>query len=131
MDAHVDRLNSIRKLEEAGFEGPDADLSTSLFEYGLAWKEEEEEVLFIYGICMRDDTDEYNRFDRTTISASIDPTEEWDWAEWDKVASMIDGPSDYPKDIPLTHVVEDLLRYYGIVNVFGTSYWEGFAIEGN
>ena len=127
---HVERLNTIEKLEQEGFEGPDACLMISLFEYGLAWRETDEGILFIYGI-KHGMSGDYTRFDRCTLAKDTDPKEEWSWANWDDLCNFTGDGTAYPEDYPLTQVVSDLLNYYGYENVFGASYWEGFAIEGD
>ena len=130
MTEHVDNLNTIEKLEYEGFEGPDACLMISLFEYGLAWKKEGDEVLFIYGIKVGNNGD-YVRFDRCTLSADTDPTKEWDWADFPNVVDCMGCTLEEWLECPLTCQVNDLLSYYGFENVFRSSYWEGFAIEGD
>ena len=45
-------LNTISKLEQHGYSGIDACLATSLFEYGMAWKEDDKQIEFIYGFTL-------------------------------------------------------------------------------
>jgi len=129
--AHVDRLNTIPKLEQQGFQGGDACLAISLFEYGFAWRLlDDGEVLFIYGI--RNNNSDYDRFDRCSIKP-CDPKVEWNWADFPGVAECIgldidEWLDDSDKMPRFTDVVSDLISYYGYENVFGSSYWEGFAI---
>ena len=128
MNEHVDSLNTIEKLEDDGFEGVDACLMVSLFEYGLAWKLEGDEILFIYAIHAGDSGD-YDRFDRCTLDANLDPKKEWDWVKWYELAETYD--LDLDELPPLEMLVFDIIGYYGFENVFGASYWEGFAIAGD
>ena len=112
----------------AEYEGIDADLETSLFEYGLIWKLTDGEYKFIYGVGYNDDGQEYNRFDWATEEAETDPKEEWNFAEWDKVCSFVGQTEAEFFAQPLPQIVFDLISYYGHENVFGSSYYP-FAIE--
>jgi hypothetical protein len=118
---HVDNLNSIKSMEAQGFKGTDADLATSLFEYGLAWRELETEWLFVYGIDYGET--EYNRFDRCTIAKDTNPLEEWEWVNWDQFTHWFgDGHS-------FEDLVASLVIHHGFEDIFGSSYWEGFSIK--
>lgn len=124
---NTDTLNSIPKLERAGFNGPDASLDVSLFDYGLAYKVTNDEILFIYGIQYG--YNEYIRFDSCTIKTDINIQEEYDWADLPAVHSTM-GYSDIDWNaLPLQQKITDLLNYYGYENIFGSSYWEGFEIK--
>jgi len=125
---HVENLNSIAKLEKSGFEGTDVDISTALFEYGLAWQEIGNEILFVYGIGVNDNG-EYIQFDRCSFSKNIDVESEFDWGEFEEVMQFVGTTLEEWRKYPLSHKVSDLLSYYGFENVFGSSYWEGFQIE--
>ena len=72
---HVNRLNTLSKLETEGFEGIDATLSISLFEYGLIWRElaETNEILFVHK------TSHGRNWDRTTFNKNLDVHKEFDW----------------------------------------------------
>lgn len=120
---HVERLNSIAKLEADGFGGMDASLAKSLVEYGLAWRNLGTETLFVYrhpSIA--------NRFDRCTIANGVHKAQEWNWADWKAVACFIGCDEAELLSASLPVVVEALFNYYGPEEVFGSSYWEGFAI---
>lgn len=129
LDTNTDTLNSISKLEQAGFTGPDASLDVSLFDYGLAYKVTDDEILFIYGIQLEYNDFKYKRFDRCTIKTDINIQEEYDWADLPAVHSTM-GYSDIDWNaLPLEQQITDLLNYYGYENIFGSSYWEGFEIK--
>lgn len=115
---HVENLNSIKKLEKLGFVGCDVSLEVSLFEYGLAWKDLGEEILFIYKVSN-------NRFDRQTIANSIDITQEFDWVDWD--AFLLDSSNWI--ELSIGQKISNLVSYYGTEEIFGSSYWEGFEIK--
>jgi hypothetical protein len=123
---HIERLNSIAKLEKESFTGSDVSLDTSLFEYGLAWLEMETETLFIYGIGH--DGSEYNTFDRCTFSNDMDVQSEFGWAVLGGVCNMCGMDLQEWLAMPLPSKIGDLVQYYGFENVFGSSYWEGFKI---
>ena len=129
IDTHTNALDSISKLETAGFTGPDASLDISLFEYGLAYKVTDKEILFIYGTQYG--YDEYTRFDRCTIDTDINIAEEYDWADLKAVHASHGYSAKDWNALPLEQKITDLLRYYGYENVFGSSYWEGFTITPN
>lgn len=129
---HVERLNTIEKLTNEGFEGVDCNLGISLFEYGIAWKEikETNEILFIYGI-KKNNSGEYCAFDRVTLDKNLDVKKEfnrikdWEYEVW--VSSNYD--EEYWENKDLTQKIYILFFTFGYENIFGTSYWEGFRIE--
>jgi len=114
----------------AEYEGIDADLETSLFEYGLIWKLTDGEYKFIYGVGYNDDGEEYNRFDWATEEADIDPKEEWNFADWGDICFFVGQTETKFFAQPLPQIVFDLILYYGYENIFGSSYYP-FAIEKN
>jgi len=126
IDTHTNALDSISKLKVAGFTGPDASLDVSLFEYGIAYKVTDDEILFIYGTQYG--YNEYTRFDRCTINTDINIAEEYDWADLKAVQSVNGYSTKDWNTLPLEQKITDLLRYYGYENVFGSSYWESFTI---
>jgi len=122
-------LNTISKLEQHGYSGIDACLATSLFEYGLAWKEDDKQIEFIYGIGVNDE--DYNRFDRCSFALDLDVRKEFDWSDFKEVESFTGLTRDQFDALPLPQKIYDLVSYYGFENIFGSSYWEGFQIEEN
>jgi len=120
-------LNTISKLEHLGYIGTDADLATSLFEYGMAWKEENNQIEFIYGIGVNGT--EYNKFDRCTFDTDLNVRKEFDWADFNEVENFTGTTSTEFDALPLPQKIYDLVSYYGFENIFGSSYWEGFQIE--
>ena len=122
-------IDTITKLEENGYIGTDACLATSLFEYGLAWKEEEKQIEFIYGMGFT--FTDYNRFDRCSFDLDLDVRKEFDWADFNEVESFVGLTSQEFDRLPLPQKISDLVSYYGFENIFGSSYWEGFEIQEN
>lgn len=117
----------LTELESQGFEGIDASLETSLFEYGIAWKEKENgEFHFYYGAGIHevDGTEyEFNLFDWSDMSREdfIDMLDS-EWFELDKVLSSNGMTRDEMID-SFPYSVFDCIQYYGIENVMGSSYY--------
>ncbi len=111
--------------------GVDVDIETSLKEYGIAWeeREEENEIRFYYSVKVEDvdGQADHTRFDWSDVSKDVDVKKEYDWAEFEKVASLI-GVADFFKEDLLTQI-QSLLSYYGYQNLFGESYSEGLTYE--
>jgi hypothetical protein len=120
---HVEKINTIEKLEALGAEGTDASLDISLGEYSLAWIKGEDETIFIYSIGNK-------RFDRTSFDNDLDVYREFNWVNWDALFSFVGVEKESFDKYSLSQKIIDLLSYYGYENIFGSSYWEGFEIEG-
>ena len=107
--------------------GSDADIETSLKEYGIAWIETDTEYLFYYGIKMEEnechDMD-YTRFDFCSFDKDMDIKEEFNFVNWDDINSYI-GMDIMDLDLP--GQISDLVSYYGYENIFGSGYWEGLT----
>ncbi len=126
MDKQTLMSKNIKEYSE--YEGIDADLETSLFEYGLIWKLTDGEYKFVYGVEYDADGQGYALFDYATEPADTSPKEEWDFAEWDKLYSFT-GQTEaefFAQSLP--NIVSDLILYYGYQNIFGSSY-QPFVIE--
>ena len=127
---HVDNLDTIDKLQENGFTGPDASLETSLFEYGLAWRDlGDGKWLFVYGIAAGevDGEERYTRFERTDLRES-EFESDFDWCDFAGLAETSGIDLETWRGMPFTQRIADLHNYHGFENTFGESYWEGFAI---
>lgn len=112
-------MKKISDYEKEGFEGLDCNLETSLFEYGLMWKEDKDEIRFVYGI--KNSEKGFELFDHSTISKNINPRTEWNWVDWDAIEKFTNTKlEDYGL---LVHLVSDLLAYYGYEEIFGSCYW--------
>ena len=121
---HVDNLTSIGLLEAQGFKGPDADLATSLFEYGLIWRELEDRWLFIHEhSTMREE------YERCTIEKDTNPTEYWEWVSWEAIAKSNGCLPEELLVLPFPVLVHTLFSYYGTMEVFGEDYYRGFKVE--
>lgn len=117
-------MKTIDQLENDGFVGTDANLVTSLFEYGMAWRECETYYRFFYAIAW-DNSGNATWFDWCDIGKFITPSEEWDWVDWKEV-QLTTGLDLSTDTLPI--IVHSLVSYYGFENVFGTSYYGGFEI---
>ena len=126
---NITEIDTITKLEQLGYIGTDACLAISLFEYGLAWKEDNNQIEFIYGIGI--EGTEYNRFDRCTFDLDLDIRKEFDWADFNEVASFCGQTLDQFLAMDLASQIYNLQVHYGFESVFGSSYWEGFEIQEN
>jgi hypothetical protein len=122
---HVENLGSVELLEAAGFAGPDVSLYESLGCYEFAWKDLGKETLFIYR-----HTSMPLRFDRGTLANDLDPFKEWNWVHWNDFFRYLGIDRETFIALPLWQKVYDLVGYHGTEEIFGTSYWEGFRIEG-
>ena len=109
------------KYDHTKLEGNDADLETSLKEYGLAWIETDTEYLFYYGIEYTEDCD-FCKFDFSSFDKTTDLREEFAWVDFEGLESYIGMKFD---DMTFTQKITDLLSYYSYENVFGSSYWAG------
>jgi hypothetical protein len=106
--------------------GMDVNVEIALKEYGLAWIEKEDEILFYYGINTDLDEMGWFKFDFCTISKNINAKEEYNWADFDAVSRYCDH---YDWGESLLADIECLVHYYGFENVFGSSYWEGLTYD--
>jgi len=117
---------TIEDYEAEGYEGSDASLEISLFEYGLIWKDRRPEGYhFIYGTSM--DSNGYNKFDSGWITSDRD----FDWIDLKDVLSYTGLSEEEWAKLPLPNKVSDVFNYYGHENVFGSSYGGGFSVVNN
>jgi len=120
---HIESLNTIPKLEKAGFEGTDVSLDIALFEYGLIWKQLDPDTwIFVYGI--KAEGCNYVSFDRCSLKAS-DFESDYDWIDKKSVEETCGRKL---ADLNLPAKISDLHSYYGVEEIFGSSYWEGFSV---
>lgn len=118
------------------FEGADGSLATSIFEYGLAWRlysKSRKEYAFVYGLSTGYSVaiGHFTRFAYTAMTKKdfSDITHEG-WFNLSKVAAGSDiTVDDFVNAFPYT--VSDAIAYYGIANIFGECYYEGFEIKGD
>jgi len=123
-------MKAKRIYDFRGFEGPDASLEISLFEYGLAWKcanKRKQEYIFVYGI-RASDKGEYDRFAYSTLSlADWKATVNEPWFKAESVGNYFERSAEtLVKGFPES--LHEGVIYHGTENIFGTCYHEGFAI---
>lgn len=129
---HVDNLRSLRLLRLQDFKGTDASLEESLFEYGLAWRELPDEWLFVHAL-----PGQSQRFERATVRKDVDMLREYSWVDWhnflDNQGENLEPGQDVDEaawfNNPLPWKIADLINYYGVEEVLGTPYSNGFRID--
>ena len=116
--------------DKIALEGVDANLETSLKEYGIAWHKTESEIVFIYGIGH--DGNDFTSFDKCSFDLSANPANEFNWideSDWQSFASFIGANASEVKELPFEEVIPSLVNYFGPENVFGSSYWQGNSFD--
>lgn len=122
---------SLAYLKGMGFSGPDADLATSLFEYGIAWLNDGFVYRFIYGIDIIGSGDNPTRwrvFGYCNFPVDTDIEKEWSWVKLGDVKNASGYSDEDWEGLPFEWKVYDLLSYYGLEDIFGAPYWGGFII---
>ncbi len=115
-------MRKFADIEKEGYKGCDASLETSLFEYGLIWKESEKDITFIFGVNRN--ASEYTLFDWGTVEKDVDLKKEYDWIEdWNDIFQYTGMTEEEFFANSLTFIVSDLIFYYGYQNVFGDCYY--------
>lgn len=117
-----------RLYDFRAWQGVDISNETSLGEYGFLYnpKAKKNQHNIVYKL-------HYNRYAYSSVPDTIaDCIAEYDWADWKEIESFtgIDWTSPESQEYPIVHFISDLLGYYGIENVFGSCYHEGFEITG-
>lgn len=116
-------MYTIAQLEREGWEGIDASLEISLFEYGLAALEQDDgSIDVIYGTQLDDSGVIYSHFIRT----SFDDKEEIyniinnSWFDLEGFMSSCDFDSvENIRNTYYLHVLDSMKWYYGNSNIFG------------
>lgn len=121
---------NISRFKNRGFVGIDADLETSLMEYGVIWKKFKRavkkypcvkgEYLFI---THEIDRDEKSHIDYAWFRPDTDVKEEFDWVEWDEFLSYMGQSYSEFTQMDFGNQVYALYSYYGKQNIFGQTYY--------
>jgi hypothetical protein len=122
-------MKTLTEYENAGFNGIDASLETSLFEYGLIWHENDQDgdTKLIFGINY--DGESYNQFDYGFYNEKeFTDLIESSWFNLDDILSFISNTKENWLNTNLGNRIFDCISYYGYENIFGSSYG-GFIIE--
>ncbi len=116
----------IKELEKKGFEGIDAGLDMSLFEYGMAWLYDEEKKEYkVYFGCNYDDDIQWYTFQYSWISEEdirelfeddswVDVHAVWDSCGFDDAVIF----EEWKKDVSINGAFQDLISYYGMHEFF-------------
>jgi len=110
--------------------GSDANLETSLKEYGLAWHQSGDELTFIYGVEVNESC-EYIEFSECALNAN-DFQQDFDWIEesdWQSIYSFIGLNAKAFQELPFEQKIETLLLYFGTENVFGIDYGNAMSFD--
>lgn len=109
--------------------GVDVSMDISLHDYGLAWKlkdKKREEYVFVYGMS---DGERYTRFHYAYMTKKdfeeafwFDGTENKAKIEQFTGQTVEELVGNFPRS------VDEILSYYGSLEVFGDAYCEGFEI---
>ncbi len=121
---HTDNLSTIDLLKQQGFSGQYADLAESLREHSIIWRSlPDGGWLFVHRASHG------KGWDRTSFTSETDPRKEWDWISRKDILEFV-GMTEAEWDaLPFPHKVADLVSYYGVEEIFGTTYWDGFQIK--
>ena len=120
----VDSKRYVKRLSEKAWQGIDACAEISLFEYDMVWKEKKDEFQFVH-ICSHRKGFTFGRFKK-----ELDFLKEFSWVDWKEFLSYVGAETfeDWNKQY-LPFKIYELVSYYGIENIFGSDYHEGFHVK--
>jgi len=120
----VDSKRYVKRLSKKAWQGIDASAKISLFEYDMVWKEKKDEFQFIH-LCSHGKGFTFGWFKK-----EIDFAKEFSWVNWKEFLSST-GYETFEEwnKMGLPCKISDLVSYYGIENVFGSDYHEGFDVK--
>lgn len=102
------------------FEGIDADIETSLKEYGLAWVEDDKYYYVWYG-CEYNEKDGYIRFSSSTIGKDEDISEyNPDNDDFSNVIEYVGTTEKEWDDHSFMIKIEILVSYHGAYDILGS-----------
>lgn len=116
---------------EDEFEGSDASLEISFFEYGLLWSKEIDEdnaIKFIYPDAQSYVDEKPTRYHWAWIASDCDVKSEFNWVDWPGFLSSIGADFEEWNESPLGQKIFDLVGHYGTENIFGSDYHNGNII---
>jgi hypothetical protein len=119
--------SEMKTIEEyKNYDGTDASIETSLFEYSLIWAKgiegHENDYHFIYGVGT-DESGNYNGFDWSDVPIDCDPLKEWSWIDLQAILSFVGMEQEEWLKMPIPFIVYDLIAYYGHEEILGSSYY--------
>lgn len=122
---------TLQDYQKEGWYGTDGSLDISLFEYGLACKDNDDgtiDVIFGIGVEETDCGDiNYYRFDRWNRFGEDDLPLKDSWFELSDVVQFTGMSEDGWLKQNLLNKIADCISYYGTENIMGSSYY-GFVI---
>lgn len=115
---------SIKRLSKKAWQGLDANLETSLFDYDMVWKEKKDEFEFIH-LCSHG-----KGYSSSHFKKNLDFAKEFSWVNWKEFLSST-GYETFEEwnKMGLPVKLHDLKCYYGMENIFGSDYYEGFYVK--
>ena len=111
--------------------GVDANVETSLKEYGIAWhisKDDPKNVTVWYGV-RRDNNGDWDRFDSSHVPVDMDVYQEYDWVDYKDVYSFVGMDKEEWDKLDIMSKVYNLISYYGCDEILGSCYWEGHMYD--
>ena len=115
-------MPTVASYKRKGYEGTDISLETSLFEYGLIWRQNKrtKKYHFIYGIEIDKDLS-YSEFEDVNIGE--DDFTDIIESSWFDVKAILSFCGILEKEewlkLSIGHRISDCLHYYGYENIFG------------
>jgi hypothetical protein len=117
----------IDEIKKENYQGCDASLDTSLFEYGLAVKTNDDGTYdIIYGV--ESDEGQYVKFEIYSQYSESDFPSDMGWFQVSDVARFSGLTEDEYLKQPMLMRLSDAVAYYGYNNMFGETY-SSFEIE--
>jgi hypothetical protein len=113
------------------FSGIDISLEESLFMYGFVWKQlSQDKYLFVYRLCI--DKDGNHVFCKSEFSITdFEDILNSSWFKMDNLLSILGLDKETWENCSFPQKVSDLVSGYGIDNIFGCDYENGFIIKVN
>ena len=135
-DINITRSININALESI-YQGPDASLDISLFEYGIAWdssaykEDPAQEIDFIIGSYPEFSEDTYGDITYTRFYHSnfdlYDFKDLFNKSSWCNVKEVADCSGLTIKELyqGFPYTLHDFILYYGVENFMAAPYWSG------
>ncbi len=121
----------MKTTDKIQLDGVDVNLEISLKEYGIAWHKSGDEITFVYGIKINEQSD-FIEFDHCAFDVNANLKEHFGWIEekdWEQFCSFAGIDEGEIEELPLESVIPSLVSVYGTENIFGTVYFEGLTLE--
>lgn len=113
----------LSSLEKEGYKGIDVSLENSLGDYQMAWKQDNDNIIF----CHK--TSHGQGFTYTSFNKNTDIYNEFSFIDWDEFHEFNGLDKIVYDGYDLGIKIFDLVAFYGIENIMGSDYYEGFEID--